>query len=984
MKDIIKKLRDIESYPGNPNRVNKKILKEEKTAGSKKNSKSSSFKEIFENISNLKPIPVVKQAGNNNQQQAAAFLDIDDNSPAAKAIQNAVQDLAKQNKAQIVVPTSLTDAPNNISAQGMQAVNQNNQNQNQQPLRETELEHIYVGAKVYPEWDQTGEPLEIVEIIDDTLVLVKNKFGKTTKMHIDDLVSAEEDEITEEKTFQKIHKNKMKEGAKVDRMVKHIMKSERKTGKSKEEAENIAWATVNKRGMLNNKNKKKDVKEGIKEKIKGSLRREFKKDVPFVQTRKDYAWNKAGEAFLKGDKKTGDRYLRWHDKQEMKESVMRSNPKISAARHEGKTHGLRGNPYHGTDYEDLEERTAYHQGYKEGLDERYMGEDMSTSVPTHSPLTHTTLTTESEYSNEAAELESIGEQIMLLAHKAMRVVRGTSQEEVAEKNWYADIMGAISSEHGRPGSSMVTLMDSVMALQSGDVNEEYLSENQSDMDFVKTKMIDFLIDAKNEEQKNLDNDFYDNNEVVDVLEEAVAKLQDPDFIPTAEWIEQLGNELYSTTTGDTDLSDRVEQELNEILNSVNEGNAFTGRLAKAREMGAKKFDLDGDGKLEPVTEYDEMFESWDKQLKQLINEGISISVNKGTDLGPDAVTITATDHDADELLSLIKNSGLSLFGDEPVTSLPTSEPATGTEIEVIDGSDSMLGLMQKLSGIEASNGEDYEDEYSSYKDNEEKMIGADWGFGTSNYPNSENPEQEFKDDEEIDSCESDNDDEEENSNKNSKTCTECGEMMEEEHSCEPKEKVKENINFVELLRKLDNLAEGEELDSEGNLLSSESFDDFKEKVKTSDDPFEIVNDGLKGFYGDEVLEKLQQYEDEIIQDSNGTLHPDDDHEEIVNRIVEKLNEPEEEMHTDIDNIDSDEDFDSEELKEWANKAGKRGTEHAFVQDIEFMTQTIAGGINKPKATGQTTTPVIANQAERQRSISEETIEELLKLSGIKK
>ena len=47
------------------------------------------------------------------------------------------------------------------------------------------------------------------------------------------------------------------EGAKVDRMVKHIEKSEEKAGKGKKEAENIAWATANKRGMLDNKNKKK-------------------------------------------------------------------------------------------------------------------------------------------------------------------------------------------------------------------------------------------------------------------------------------------------------------------------------------------------------------------------------------------------------------------------------------------------------------------------------------------------------------------------------------------------------------------------------------------------------------------------------------------------------------------------------------------------------------------------------------------------------
>jgi hypothetical protein len=49
---------------------------------------------------------------------------------------------------------------------------------------------------------------------------------------------------------------KISEGAKVDRMVAHIKASEKASGKSEEKAENIAWATANKRGMLNNKNKK--------------------------------------------------------------------------------------------------------------------------------------------------------------------------------------------------------------------------------------------------------------------------------------------------------------------------------------------------------------------------------------------------------------------------------------------------------------------------------------------------------------------------------------------------------------------------------------------------------------------------------------------------------------------------------------------------------------------------------------------------------
>lgn len=46
------------------------------------------------------------------------------------------------------------------------------------------------------------------------------------------------------------------EGAKVDRMIKHIEKSEKEAGKSDKDAESIAYATANKRGMLDNKNKK--------------------------------------------------------------------------------------------------------------------------------------------------------------------------------------------------------------------------------------------------------------------------------------------------------------------------------------------------------------------------------------------------------------------------------------------------------------------------------------------------------------------------------------------------------------------------------------------------------------------------------------------------------------------------------------------------------------------------------------------------------
>jgi len=72
-------------------------------------------------------------------------------------------------------------------------------------------------------------------------------------------VSSHHESLSTKKFLNLIHEKTLvdvEEGVKVDRMVSHIASSERKAGKSKEEAENIAWATANKRGMLDNKNKK--------------------------------------------------------------------------------------------------------------------------------------------------------------------------------------------------------------------------------------------------------------------------------------------------------------------------------------------------------------------------------------------------------------------------------------------------------------------------------------------------------------------------------------------------------------------------------------------------------------------------------------------------------------------------------------------------------------------------------------------------------
>ena len=137
-----------------------------------------------------------------------------------------------------------------------------------------------------------------------------------------------------------------------------------------------------------------------------------------------------------------------------------------------------------------------------------------------------------------------------------------------------------------------------------------------------------------------------------------------------------------------------------------------------------------------MSEGDSVFESLDQQLNALlneseeVNEGLSVSISKGQQNSPDSVTITAQDQEAEHLLAFVKNAGLGLFGDDnadthssamsvqPSHGAPDEVGAGGIDIGVVDGHDGMMGLMQKLSGIQAGGAEDYADE-----EGEEQLYG---------------------------------------------------------------------------------------------------------------------------------------------------------------------------------------------------------------------------------------------------------------------
>lgn len=63
-------------------------------------------------------------------------------------------------------------------------------------------------------------------------------------------------------------------------------------------------------------------------------------------------------------------------------------------------------------------------------------------------------------------------------------------------------------------------------------------------------------------------------------------------------------------------------------------------------------------------------------------------------------------------------------------------------------------------------------------------------------------------------------------------------------------------------------------------------DEFKAKISTSDDPFELVYDAISGNHGETIRAAMQDMYDDIVIDFR--LHPDDDFEKIIDKMLDYL------------------------------------------------------------------------------------------------
>jgi hypothetical protein len=703
------------------------------------------------------------------------------------------------------------------------------------------------------------------------------------------------------------------EGAKVDRMVKHIEKSEKKLGKSKEKASDIAWATANKRGMLDNKNKK--VKEG---------------DIPSssgVDTKGAGLGAGRSATTLEGKKpdfldldKDGNKKepMKKAAADKKKKKVDESmNHRISAARLEGKSHGLRGHAHSGKRYEDLDEIKAYHEGYKEGLDECY-GQGVYETAPAMPAATV----------GGMADEEMLGE----LSPQTLQRAAGAAR---ARGRWAA----SVDRQVGSTAHKNLAAKDMALAKKA---------------------------DAK-------------------------AGVTDPTSPnPSYDWANKGGYGM------DNDPALKPKYQSGMAEEEMEEGNAFTAALAKTPKggkfsVGGKTF-TDRTGYDAKVNEY--AFESWDRELNALlteseeVTEGLSVSISKGQQNSPDSVTITAQDQEAEHLLAFVKNAGLGLFGDDnadthssamsvqPSHGAPDEVGAGGIDIGVVDGHDGMMGLMQKLSGIQSGGADDYADE-----EGEEQLYGND----------------EAADKKDC-GCDGDCECSDYDKPSNEGMCNECGTSESVHEAGCSKGREKEMVDEVESEDQMefevaeDNAPDSGEAESTADENAEASEDMALAKAGSKGGTYTVNEDGdeaseegpeSKEGEGDEGAETVSESFANLFRKlsfiaEESTEKEDDKAEKAGKKVAKDIEHDEGHKGKDDDKaekagkkVTKDIEYDDkkdkkEKVDEWANNAGpgKTVSDTTFEQDIDFMTKVIAGGLNKPKSTGQTTIPVIAGQDDR--------------------
>jgi hypothetical protein len=117
------------------------------------------------------------------------------------------------------------------------------------------------------------------------------------------------------------------------------------------------------------------------------------------------------------------------------------------------------------------------------------------------------------------------------------------------------------------------------------------------------------------------------------------------------------------------------------------------------------------------------------------------------------------------------------------------------------------------------------------------------------------------------------------------------------------------------------------------------IDEFKAKISTSDDPFELVYDAISGNHGETIRAAMQEMYDDIVIDFR--LHPDDDFEKVIDKMLDYL---------DADSV-MKEDEQLDELADIKRLAGQEEVDEGLGKALLGGAALIAAitGVNKMEA-----------------------------------
>jgi hypothetical protein len=372
------------------------------------------------------------------------------------------------------------------------------------------------------------------------------------------------------------------------------------------------------------------------------------------------------------------------------------------------------------------------------------------------------------------------------------------------------------------------------------------------------------------------------------------------------------------------------------------------------------------------------FEALEQQLNALLEskedvaEGMTVSISKGQQGAPDSVSVSAQDGEADQLLSLIKSAGLGLFGGDDAGGYGApqgGQPQHGG-LDVVGDHDGMMALIKKVTGGEAGNGDYADEEGHADEHGHEGACESCGGMMEAGHSCDEGQQMvdEVESEDQMTYQMAEDNPPDSGADNTDAAIADTAQANQAAAEYNPRNDVDEGAGGPEASEEpVEKLTPDPKYDHEPPAQESDPTPDDQ-----GDDP--IPDDDPEGEQKERMSESMfvNLYKKLTLISEESTSEKDDKAEKAAKKVAKDIEYDEDHKGKDDDkaeeagkkvkkDIEYDDKKDKKKIDEWANDAGKNGTDTSFETDIDFMMNVISGGLNKRKSTGQTTIPIIAGQ-----------------------